>query len=169
MKVQTPLCPGLWPQSICYQLFENTAKKEACFSLIIQSSSFTATHMAALYKRQPGCAGGKAFERNGIIKELLSGKFFLLLLFLFSEFGSRVPSCIALLLPDSIFPLGFFMVLIAGHNNQLKKKESWDFSGCFSSQESNSSHCLICRHQLEASVARQSSGVFPARRWREHL
>lgn len=34
-----------------------------------------------------------------------------------------MPSCIALLLPDSIFPLGFFLFLIAGHNNQLKKKE----------------------------------------------
>ena len=168
MKVQTPLCPGLWPQSICYQLFENTAKKEASFSLIMRCSSFTATHMAALYKWQPGCAGGKAFERNGIIKELLSGKFFLLQLFLFSWFGSHVASCIALLLPDSIFPLGFFVLLIAGHNNQLKK-ESWDFWGCFSFQESNSSHCLICRHQLEASVARRSSSIFPARRWREHL
>lgn len=34
-----------------------------------------------------------------------------------------MPSCIALLLPDSIFPLGFFLFLIAGHNNQLKKKK----------------------------------------------
>lgn len=76
MKVQTPWCPGLWPQSIRYQLFQNTAKKEASFSLIMRRSSFTATHMAALYEWQPGCAGGKAFERKGIIKELLSGNFF---------------------------------------------------------------------------------------------
>lgn len=106
----------------------------------MRCSSFIATHTAALYEWRPGCAGGKAFARKGIIKELLLGKLFFLQLFLFSGFGSRVPSCIALLLPDSIFPLGFFVLLIAGHNNQLKK-ESWDFWGCFSFQESDSSHC----------------------------
>lgn len=119
--MQTASCPGLCPQLICYQLFENTAKKAASFSLIMQCSSFTTTHTASLYKWQPGCAGGKAFERDGIIKELLAGQFLLLQLFLLSGFGSCVPSCIALFLPDSIFPLGFFVLLIAGHNNQLQK------------------------------------------------
>lgn len=103
----------------------------------MQCSSFTTTHTASLYKWQLGCAGGKAFEREGIIKELLSGQFLLSQLFLLSGFGSRVPSCIALLLPDSIFPLGFVGLLIAGHNNQLKKG-SWHLWGCFPFQEGKS-------------------------------
>lgn len=177
-----PPSPGdsLCKCSLPCALFENTAKKATSSSLIMQQClSFIAAHTVALQEWQPGCARGKAFERNGIIKELLSGRFFVVFffflslsqLFLFSGFGSRVPSCIALLLPDSIFPLGFFLLLIAGHNNQLKKRERERqyFWGCFSFQESNSSRCLICRHQLEANIARQSSSVFPARRWREHL
>lgn len=40
-----------------------------------------------------------------------------------------MPSCITLLLPDSIFPLGFFLLLIAGHNNQQKREEERERDG----------------------------------------
>lgn len=33
------------------------------------------------------------------------------------------------LLPDSILPLGFLVLLIAGHKKQLEKREELDFLG----------------------------------------
>lgn len=85
--------------------------------------------MAAPHKGSVAVPGAKLLERKGIIKEAPFRLFPLSQLFLFPGFGTRVPSCIALSLPDPIFPLGFLLLLIAGHKNQLEKGEELVFLG----------------------------------------
>lgn len=85
--------------------------------------------MAAPHKGSVAVPGAKLLERKGIIKEAPFRLSPLSQLFLFPGFGTRVPSRIALSLPDPIFPLGFLVLLIAGHKNQLGKGEELPFLG----------------------------------------